>query len=117
MFTADSASNWNRPHTPNYDSASLGQEFHINDAGDVSALYGAAGGHAGSSLHSSALKPAPTLIGPSDGLQIDLVWGRSVATAPSGFMRAIIDAAAEYATLFANSTFDHELIKIHVGYG
>ncbi|MGA2795607.1 MAG: NF038122 family metalloprotease [Roseiarcus sp.] len=117
MFTADTASNSNHPYAPSYDSSLLGQEFRINDAGDVSALYGASAGHATSAHYSSAAKPAPTLIGPSDGLQFDLVWGRSVANSPSGFMRAIIDAAAEYATLFASSTLGHELIKIHVGYG
>jgi hypothetical protein len=116
MFSSDASSNGGPPYAPTYDNSSFGQEFIINDAGDVSALNGAAG-YAASPHHSSALKPAPTLIDPSDGLQFDLVWGRSVANAPGGFMRAIIDAATEYSTLFSNATFAHELIKIHVGYG
>ena len=57
--------------------------------------------------------PAPTLVGSSSGLQIDLIWDSSVAKAPSGFMQAIIDAAQYYTTLFSNQ----EVINIDVGYG
>ena len=98
---------------------SLGQEFLMNDAGVASPVYAAAtGGPAGSVVHSAAAAaPAPTVVGPADGLRIDLVWGRSVAHAPSGFRAAITNAAEEYATLFTSSTGAPEFLKIRVGYG
>jgi len=99
----------------NQPASQLGQEYLINDSGYISPVYGAAtSGHTGSSssaTHSST--PAPTLVGSSSGLQINLVWDSSVANAPSGFTQAIIDAAQYYTTLFSN----HEVINIQVGWG
>jgi hypothetical protein len=57
--------------------------------------------------------PAPTVVGPADGLQIDLIWDSSVAHAPAGFKPAIIAAATEYTTLYS----DDVVIRIRVGYG
>ena len=99
-----------------HDGSPLGQEYLINDAGEVSPAYGAkthgeVSGNTTSSTNSPS--PAPKLVGSSDGLRIDLIWDSSVATAPSGFKRAIIDAAKYYTTLFSND----EVINIDVGYG
>lgn len=99
-----------------YDGSSLGPEYVMNDAGDVSLAYGASS-HSGStgsttgSTHSSA--PAATLVGSSNGLEIDLIWDSSVANAPSGFTQAVIDAAEYYTTLFSTK----EVINIEVGWG
>lgn len=102
--------------TPASSSASLGQEFLINDSGEVSPVYGAAArgtitSHTTAST--SSAPPAPTLVGSAGGFQIDLVWDSSVAKAPSGFTAAIIAAATYYTTLFSND----EVINIDVGYG
>ncbi len=95
---------------------SLGQEYLMNDAGSVATAFGGAT-HSGSAnfVTTSTISSthAPTLVGSSNGFQIDLIWDSSVAKAPRGFMRAIIDAAEYYTTLFSN----HEVLKIDVGYG
>jgi hypothetical protein len=103
-------------HFSGHDAASLGPEYLMNDAGQVGPAFGASM-HAGygSYFNTSPLSPtpAPTLVGSPHGLQIDLVWDSSVSKAPSGFIQAVIDAAAYYTTLIAT----HEVIKIDVGYG
>ena len=103
-------------HFSGHDAASLGQEYVLNDAGQVGLAFGASTHSGHTSSFSSPTKtsaPPPTLVGSSSGLQIDLVWDSSVAKAPSGFMQAVIDAAEYYTTLFANK----EVINIDVGYG
>jgi len=99
-----------------HDAAPLGPEYLMNDAGQV----GLASTHSsfGSYFNTSSWSPwsptpAPTLVGSSHGLQIDLVWDSSVSKAPSGFMQAIIDAAAYYTTIIST----REVITIDVGYG
>jgi hypothetical protein len=97
-------------------NSSLGQEYLINDAGDVSPVHGASGGSGGkssSSTNPSSSPPAPTLVGSSGGFQIDLIWDASVTTAPGGFVQAIIDAAQYYTTLFSNKV----VVNIEVGWG
>jgi hypothetical protein len=98
----------NGPH-----GISLGSEYIINDDGDIShAVSSSSTSHASTSpTHSTA--PAPTLVGSSNGFEIDLIWDASVANAPSGFMQAIIAAAQYYTTLFSNKVE----INIDVGYG
>jgi hypothetical protein len=88
----------------------------MNDAGNVSLVQGATSHSAisnSSILSTVESAPAPTLVGSSSGLQIDLNWDSSVAKAPSGFEQAVIDAAQYYTTLFANK----EVINIDVGWG
>jgi hypothetical protein len=85
-------------HFSGHDANALGQEYLINNAGLVTPAVGTSS-HPGSntsSFLSSTISsaPPPTLVGSSNGLQIDLVWDSSVAHAPKGFMQAIIDAAA-----------------------
>ena len=95
-------------------NSSLGQEYLINDAGDVSPVHGGSLGSGGnSSLFTKTTAPAPTLVGSSGGFRIDLIWDSSVTAAPSGFMQAIIDAAQYYTTLFSNKV----VINIEVGWG
>ena len=93
----------------------LGQEYLINDSGNVSPVYGSIGPSTTTehTTSTNSSPPAPTLIGSPNGLEIDLVWDSSVAKAPSGFMQAIIAAATYYTTLFSNK----EVINIDVGYG
>ena len=99
--------------------SSLGQEYLINDSGDVSPVHGVTNtGHTSSNNTStSSSPPAPTLVGASNGLQFDLIWDASVAKAPSGFIQAVIDAAQYYATLYASPSGGKEVININVGYG
>lgn len=99
-----------------HDGVSCGNEYLMNDAGNISPAFGASM-HSGSTNYAATLAksatPAPTIVGSSNGLQIDLVWDSSVAKAPSGFMQAVIDAAQYYTALFSNK----EVITIDVGYG
>jgi len=97
----------------------LGQEFLINDAGEVSPVYGSHSSSASTNFtpHSTST-PAPTLVtSTGSNLEFNLVWDSSVAKAPSGFMQAIIDAAEYYTTLFTSPTGGKEVINIDVGYG
>ena len=54
-----------------------------------------------------------TLVGASGGLQFDLVWDPSVASAPAGFKSAAIAAASYFSNMFSNK----EVVNIAVGYG
>ncbi len=70
------------PHDP------LGQEYLVNDAGDVSPAYeamthGAFANH--ETFFTNERPPAPTLVGTRGGLQIDLIWDPSVANAAPRF--------------------------------
>lgn len=104
--------------------SSLGQEYLINDAGHVSVAQGQSQGPGGGSslLVTGASTPAPTLVGAngiisspsnSSGLKFDLIWDSSVASAPSGFMQAVIDVAQYYAKLYSNNI----VINLEVGWG
>jgi hypothetical protein len=108
-------------HSPVYGQAgsSLGPEYLINDAGDVSPVHSATNSSHSSSNFSatSSRAPSPTLVGTTNGLQIDLIWDASVANAPGGFMQAIIHAAQYYARLYSSPTGGPEVINIDVGYG
>jgi hypothetical protein len=101
------------------DAPSLGtttQEYLMNASGEVSPVYDAtshATGTASTTTSATGLPPPPTLIGSSNGLQFDLIWDSSVASAPNGFVQAIVDAAKTYSKLFSNK----EVIAINVGYG
>ena len=99
-----------------HDGSPLGQEYLINDAGDVSPANGMTTNEAlthALSLLTNGQPPTPTLVGTSGGLQIDLIWDPSVANAPRGFTQAITDAAEYYTMLFSSD----EVINLHVGYG
>jgi hypothetical protein len=96
-----------------HDDSSLGREYIINDAGELSQVHGATAHSPIAKAPPPSAAPAPTLVGSSNGLQIDLIWDASVGNAPSGFMQAIIDAAQYYTTLFSNK----EVINIDVGWG
>ena len=71
------------------------------------------GGSTSSASHATAAAPAPTLVGSPTGLQFNLIWDSSVASAPAGFQTAAENAAALYASYFSN----REVINVHVGYG
>ena len=93
----------------------LGPEFLMNDSGalsPVSHAHGSGGGRQPGGTSTTAT-PAPTLVGSSSGLRIDLVWDSSVAKAPSGFETAIIGAAQHVASLYSNRM----IVSVDVGYG
>jgi hypothetical protein len=95
---------------------SLGQEYLMNDSGQVAPVVGhlSSSSHTTSTItHTYAAPPAPTVVGTAGGFQIKLIWDSSVSGAPNGFMQAVIDAAQYYASQFSN----HEIVNINVGYG
>jgi hypothetical protein len=57
--------------------------------------------------------PASTMVGSPNGLQFDLTWDSSVASAPPGFIQAVTAAAKVYTELFSNK----EVINLDIGYG
>jgi hypothetical protein len=86
----------------------LGPEYLVGDSG---LTHG--GTPTGGTAQLRGSTPAPTLVGSAGGLQFDLIWDSSVASAPSGFMQAVIDAATYFMTLFSTDA----VINIHVGWG
>jgi hypothetical protein len=98
-----------------HQSQNLSQEYLINDSGQVAPVVG----HSSSSSHTTGTIPqthaalTPTVVGAAGGFQIKLIWDSSVASAPKGFMQAVIDAAQYYASQFTNT----EIVNINVGYG
>lgn len=108
-------------HEHNHGS-SLGGEYLINDAGQISPVFGAHGSHlhaSGSHFRRSST-PTPTLVSEvGSNLEIRLVWDSSVSKAPSGFTTAIIDAAQYFVDTYVNplSGGGKDIININVGYG
>src|SRR6516165_4413292 len=96
-------------------SQNLGQEYLINDSGQLAPLvgYSSSSIHTTSTITQTDAAPAPTVVGTAGGFQIKLIWDSSVTSAPKGFMQAVIDAAQYYASQFSN----HEIVNINVGYG
>jgi hypothetical protein len=95
----------------------LGQEVLL--AGDhVIHVSGAAGGrHGGGPGGGGGGGGLPsTLVGSSNGLQIELLWEASVTTNPSAaaIESAVVTAASIYTSLFSAH---HEVINIQVGFG
>jgi hypothetical protein len=94
--------------------AVMPQEYLMNDSGQAAPVPGTASAPATSALTAATGSlPATTLVGPANGLQFNLIWDASVASAPHGFTQAVIDAARFYSTLYANKA----VINIDVGYG
>jgi hypothetical protein len=101
-----------------HSNASLGQEYLLSDSGALSPI-GTASGHgtsSGTGTSSSSSAPAPTLVAANgSNLHIDLVWDKSVASAPSGFTAAVIAAAQTYVNDFTSSA--KTVLYIDVGWG
>jgi hypothetical protein len=100
----------------NHGSGDQGQLVLLDDDGHLSPVSSSAAG--GSSTHSLTFfrfggTPAPTLVGSAGGLQFNLIWDSSVASAPAGFESAAIYAASLYTQYYANP----EVINVHIGYG
>jgi hypothetical protein len=101
-----------------HNSIGLGQEVTLSDSGALSPLGSAhGGGHGGSGGGgTTGTAPSPTLVAAAgSNLAIDLVWDKSVASAPSGFMTAVIDSALSLVTDF--STPHATELYIAVGWG
>jgi len=98
-----------------HQSQNLGQEYLVNDSGQVAPVVGhsSSSGHTNSTIWQAHGAPTPTVVGTAGGFQIKLIWDSSVTSAPSGFMKAVIDAAQYYASQFSNN----EIVNINVGYG
>ncbi|HLG86390.1 MAG TPA: NF038122 family metalloprotease [Alphaproteobacteria bacterium] len=116
----------NGSHEP---ASTVGQEYLLSDSGALSAVKGptisAHGGYhppSPSAVPGTPTSPPPpppppppagTLVGAAGGLQIDLIWDSSVASAPAGFQQAIITAAQYLASLSSTAA----VLNIQVGYG
>jgi hypothetical protein len=92
-----------------------GQLSLLDDDGNISPVQSSSGGQGGSAgvVSKAAAAPAATLVGTAGGLQFNLIWDSSVASAPSGFQSAAITAAQLYTKMFSNA----EVVNVHVGYG
>ena len=100
----------------NSGSGDQGQLVLLDDDGHLSPVSSSTAG--GSSTHSLTFfgfggTPAPTLVGSPGGLQFNLIWDSSVASAPAGFESAAIAAAKLYTQYYSNP----EVINVHIGYG
>jgi hypothetical protein len=93
----------------------LAHPFSASVLGDLSASGQRQGSTASSSALMSSSSLAPTLVGSTGGLQIDLQWDSSVANAPSWFRNAVDQAATKLIQPL--STPSHEVINTHVGWG
>ena len=100
-----------------HQSQTLGQEYLINDNGQVAPVVGhsSSSGHTTGPITQTAATPPPTVVVGAGGFKINLIWDSSVNSAPdpSGFMQAVKDAAQYYASQFSNN----EIVNINVGYG
>jgi hypothetical protein len=96
----------------------LGREYLINDTGYITAAHGPAT-HRSIKNFGSSTPPATLVTASHSNLAIDLIWDASVASAPSGFEQAVIDAAMLYVDEFTGGTIagGTEVINIHVGWG
>jgi hypothetical protein len=104
------------PPSANAGSGDPGQLELRDDDGTLSAVQSNSGSGSVTSgtTHSGvSVAPAPTLVGAAGGLQFNLIWDTSVASAPAAFEKAAIYAASLYTSLYSN----HEVINVHVGYG
>ncbi len=104
---------WNPLLPPS--TANFGQEYLMSDSGALSPSFGVSTHGPGltQTANLSTATPAPSLVGAANGLQFDLIWDPSVATAPSGFIQAVKSAAQYISSLFST----REVINIDVGYG
>ncbi len=97
----------------------LGQELLMNDSGALSPVslishspFGSSSSHTTSSAPAT---PAPTLVSATGSkLEIELVWDKSVANAPSGFTSAVIAAAQTLVSDYTASSTD--IVYIDVGW-
>lgn len=94
----------------------LGQEYLLTDSDhlvEVSNSFDGPGGSGGAGAE--AASPTSTLVGNAHGLEIDLIWDSSVASAPNwkAIESSVISAAEIFTTLFTN----HDVLNIAVGYG
>src|SRR5271169_355825 len=118
-FTNDSSDG-----SPAYGATS--QDYFMNGSANVSPVYGAAlyeTAVTAAAAHSATMSatttltgwspPASTMVGSPNGLQFDLTWDSSVASAPPGFIQAVTAAAKAYTELFSNK----EVINLDIGYG
>lgn len=104
-------------------TTSLGQEYLLNEEGNISPVVGgiASGPSSNHALVLSQTKtPSPTLVTVAgSNLQIDLIWDSSVGSAPTGYTTAIIDAAktiiSEYGVV--PDVAGKVVVNIKVGYG
>jgi hypothetical protein len=98
-----------------WSGAGLGQEYLMSDSGAFSPAFGASthGSGLAAATGSNAATLPPSLVGFANGLQFDLIWDPSVASAPYGFVQAVKAAAQTPASLFST----REVVNVDVGYG
>ena len=95
----------------------LGQEVLMDDSGALSPVsHSIASSHVSSPVIAASSAPTPTLVSVSgSNLGLELIWDRSVASAPSGFEAAVIAAAKAYVSEM--TTTAKTILDIAVGWG
>lgn len=96
------------------ESALLGQHVSYSDNQSIQSAFSGGGSQSGGGVAGAAGAPSSTLVGPRNGLQFDLIWDPSVASAPPGFKADVIRTALEYSSLFSGTK---EIVAIDVGWG
>jgi hypothetical protein len=95
----------------------LGQEYLLTGSDQlVQVASNAFGGPGGSGVAGAGgASPASTLVGNPHGLEINLIWDNSVASAPNwqAIESSVVSAAQIFTGLFRN----HDILNIAVGFG
>ncbi|HEX5282044.1 MAG TPA: hypothetical protein VFW28_18340 [Micropepsaceae bacterium] len=95
-------------------SALLGQQVTYGDNQSIRSAFSDGGSQSGGAAGAAAAALSHTLVGPRSGLQFDLIWDPSVASAPPGFKADVIRTAELYSSLYSGTK---EIVAINVGYG
>jgi hypothetical protein len=96
----------------------LGPEYLLTDSGQLVGFHGNASGSASTTTSGAASadsSPASTLVGPSTGLQINLIWDASVKS--NANWAAIESSIVAAAQIFTQQFANHVVINIAVGFG
>lgn len=96
------------------ESALPGQQVAYSDSQLIQSAFSGGGSQSGSGTGRAHGAPTSTLVGPSNGLQFDLIWDPSVASAPPGFKQDVIRTAELYSSLYSGTK---EIVAIDVGWG
>jgi len=95
-------------------SALPGQQVTYSDNQSIQSAFSGGGSQSGGGAGGASGAPSSTLVGPGSGLQFDLIWDPSVASAPAGFKQDVIRTAELYSSLYSGTK---EIVAIDVGWG
>ena len=95
----------------------LGQEYLLTGSDQLVQVTSNALGGPGGPSHAAAggVSPASTLVGNPHGLEINLIWDNSVASAPN--WQAIESSVVSAAKIFTGMFHNQDILNIAVGFG